>query len=65
MTKREATRVRARFTVLGALVIVGGSLAWMGQGQGASAQGTAVRHRMTKITDTIYRADAPGTPGIN
>ena len=65
MTKREATRVRARFSVLGALVVVGGALAWMSPGQGASAQGTAVRHRMTKITDTIYRADAPGTPGIN
>jgi len=65
MTERETTNVRGRFTVLGALVIVGGALAWMGPGQGASAQGTPVRHRMTKITDTIYRADAPGTPGIN
>lgn len=24
-----------------------------------------LRHRMTKITDTIYRADAAGSPGIN
>src|SRR5206468_290986 len=29
------------------------------------AQSAEPRHRMTKITETIYRADAPGTPGIN
>ena len=59
MTKRETWSVRARFTVLGALVIVGGALTWIGPGHDAWAQGTPVRHRMTKITDTIYRADAP------
>jgi len=47
------------------LVVGGGTLAWVGPEQSASAQGAAVRHRMTKITETIYRADAPGTPGMN
>ena len=56
---------RVRAGVLAALVVGGGALAWAGGGQQASAQAGAVRHRMTKITDTIYRADAPGTPGIN
>ena len=37
---------------------------WLAPSQTA-AQGAAPRHRMTKITETIYRADAPGTPGIN
>ena len=32
---------------------------------GLDAQSAEPRHRMTKITETIYRADAPGTPGIN
>lgn len=51
--------------VLGALVVAGGLTAWFASPQGLSAQGATPRHRMTKITDTIYRADAPGTPGIN
>ena len=29
------------------------------------APSSGVRHRMTRITDTVYRADNPGTPGIN
>jgi cyclase len=56
---------RARLGVLAALVMFGGTAAWLGPGRPASAQVSAVRHRMTKITETIYRADAPGTPGIN
>src|SRR4029453_16917475 len=30
-----------------------------------SAQDAGPKHRMTKITETVYRADAPGPPGIN
>jgi glyoxylase-like metal-dependent hydrolase (beta-lactamase superfamily II) len=48
-----------------ALMALGGAAAWIDPSNGASAQGAALRHRMTKITDTIYRADAAGTPGIN
>jgi glyoxylase-like metal-dependent hydrolase (beta-lactamase superfamily II) len=34
--------------------------------QASPAQtGAVLRHRMTKITETIYRADAAGSPGIN
>lgn len=54
-----------RAGVLCALVAVGGALTWVAAGEQASAQGGTARHRMTKITETIYRADAPGTPGIN
>src|SRR5262245_16761539 len=53
-----------RTGVLTGVVIVGGLTAWMAPSP-TSAQGAGVRHRMTKITETIYRADAPGTPGIN
>lgn len=56
---------RVRLGVLGALIVCGGIATWVAPGQQASAQGTTVRHRMTKITESIYRADAPGTPGIN
>lgn len=62
--KRQITD-RARLGVLSALVIVAGAAVWIGRAQPASAQAGVVHHRMTKITDTIYRADAPGTPGIN
>ena len=61
----KADSGRARLVVLGALIACGSMMAWFAAGQSASAQGAVVRHRMTKITDTIYRADAPGTPGIN
>ena len=61
----KADNGRVRLGVLAAMIVCGGTAAWVVPGQPASAQGAAVRHRMTKITDTIYRADAPGTPGIN
>src|SRR5262249_15120568 len=53
-----------RTSVLTGVVIVGALTAWMAPAS-TNAQGAGVRHRMTKITETIYRADAPGTPGIN
>jgi len=53
-----------RSGVLASLVIGGALTAWLAP-PSTSAQGGGVRHRMTKITETIYRADAPGTPGIN
>ncbi len=61
----KADKGRVRLGVLAALIAGGGMVVWFVPGQPASAQGATVRHRMTKITDTIYRADAPGTPGIN
>ena len=65
MMMSTAARGHARIGALAALVVCGAAVAWVGPTQPASAQGGATRHRMTKITDTIYRADAPGTPGIN
>ena len=65
MATRQTVQTRARLSILGAMAVVGAALTWIGPGPDASAQGTAARHRMTKITDAIYRADAPGTPGIN
>jgi cyclase len=53
-----------RSGVLASLVIGGVLTAWLAPSS-TNAQGAGVRHRMTKITETIYRADAPGTPGIN
>src|SRR5262245_65390972 len=62
---REMLRRRwIRTAVLASLVMIGALTAWMAPSS-TSAQGAGVRHRMTKITETIYRADAPGTPGIN
>lgn len=60
MTKNA---VALRLSVLSAVVIAGVLLAWTASPR-VTAQG-GPRHRMTKITETIYRADAPGTPGIN
>jgi glyoxylase-like metal-dependent hydrolase (beta-lactamase superfamily II) len=54
-----------RVWLVAALAIVGVATAWLAPSGGAAAQGAEVRHRMTKITESIYRADAPGTPGIN
>ena len=60
-----ARRASARVSVLVLLVAAGAGSFWLAEERGVSAQGTAPVHRMTKITDSIYRADAPGTPGIN
>src|SRR5262245_18876864 len=46
--------------VLG-LAVVG---AWLGP-EPTSAQSAGFTHRMTKITETVYRADAAGSPGKN
>jgi len=64
MIRQSATRRWTRTGVLAILVTVGAATAWLAPSS-TSAQGAGVRHRMTKITETIYRADAPGTPGIN
>lgn len=53
-----------RTGLLVSLLTFGALTAWIAPSPTA-AQGAGVRHRMTRITDTIYRADAPGTPGIN
>ena len=56
----------SRFKTLTAIAFAGGlSLYYAPVFQAAQNGGGMPRHKMTKITDTIYRADAPGTPGIN
>lgn len=62
----RAPNVR-RISTLSALAVVGGLSLWFAPAYEAAVQngGASVAHRMTKITETIYRADAPGTPGIN
>jgi cyclase len=62
MTHTPAAR---RFTLLAVLAGFAAGGAWLADSRGASAQGATARHRMTKITETIYRADNPGTIGIN
>ena len=56
---------RMRWWLFVALVAAASGSTWLLDSRGVSAQGAGVRHRMTKITETVYRADAPGTPGIN
>jgi cyclase len=56
---------RLRALAAASVVVIGFGTAWLMPDRYVSAQGTGPKHRMTKITDTIYRADAPGTPGIN
>jgi glyoxylase-like metal-dependent hydrolase (beta-lactamase superfamily II) len=50
--------------MLAALVAAGVTATWLAPSR-VTAQAAGPRHKMTKITDTVYRADAPGTPGIN
>jgi cyclase len=64
MTEQMAAWQWTRTGVFASLVIGGVLTAWLAPAS-TDAQGAGVRHRMTKITETIYRADAPGTPGIN
>lgn len=61
---------RARMLLFVALASGGAASLWLAPLPSASAQQpggqtSAPRHRMTKVTDTIYRADSQGTPGIN
>jgi glyoxylase-like metal-dependent hydrolase (beta-lactamase superfamily II) len=56
---------RNRILVLLGLAALGVLASRLGPQDELSAQTGTVRHRMTRITDRIYRADAPGTPGIN
>jgi cyclase len=56
---------RARTLALTFIVLLATASIGLQEARGVLAQGASPRHRMTKITDTIYRADAPGTPGIN
>jgi glyoxylase-like metal-dependent hydrolase (beta-lactamase superfamily II) len=52
-----------RALVLAALVAMFGAAVRFAPA--TKAQEAGPKHRMTKITETVYRADAPGTPGIN
>jgi glyoxylase-like metal-dependent hydrolase (beta-lactamase superfamily II) len=61
MTSSSARRL-ALVAALLSLAVIG---AWRTESPAVSAQGAPQRHRMTKITETIYRADNPGTIGIN
>src|SRR5229473_3245693 len=54
----------ARVWIFAALAAAGVTTAWLAPSR-VAAQAAGPRHKMTRITDTIYRADAPGTPGIN
>ena len=56
-----------RLSLLVVIALAGGVLLWRAPAFEAAGQpgGSVTRHRMTKITETIYRADAPGTPGMN
>jgi glyoxylase-like metal-dependent hydrolase (beta-lactamase superfamily II) len=60
----EQVMNHSRGWVLALIVFLGTTALWIQESRGALAQG-GPSHRMTKITDTIYRADNPGTPGIN
>lgn len=55
---------RVRLSLLLLLVFLGVATAWLEPGR-TSAQGPDYKHRMTKITETVYRADAAGSPGMN
>src|SRR5262245_3998368 len=54
---------RVRVLVFGGLTMLGAGAAWIAPETSAQSGGPA--HKMTKVTETIFRADAPGTPGIN
>jgi glyoxylase-like metal-dependent hydrolase (beta-lactamase superfamily II) len=56
---------RLRAMMAGVAVAAAFGTAWLLPDRDIVAQGAGPKHRMTRITDTIYRADAPGTPGIN
>ena len=58
------TVTRMRLLVFVFIVVLAAVAVWIDPGR-AAAQGPGPKHRMTKITETIYRADAPGTPGWN
>lgn len=63
MNQQHITRFRTQ--VMTCLVFAAATSVGLKEMRQVAAQGAAPRHRMTKITDTIYRADNPGTPGIN
>lgn len=58
------SQISIRAMVLGSLIAAGGAAVWLTPPP-MEAQGATPRHRMTKITETVYRADNPGTPGVN
>ena len=58
-------RLPGRALALVALLSLGTAVIWLADERGLSAQSNTPAHRMTKITESIYRADAAGTPGIN
>ncbi len=51
--------------VLASLLVVAGATWRLAPAARVQAQGPVVRHRMTRLTNTIYRADNPGTAGLN
>lgn len=55
---------RMRIPMFLFVVALGTGTAWLDPAR-PSAQSAGQRHRMTKITETIYRADAAGSPGLN
>ena len=61
----QQTFGRLRAVTLTFVVLLSAASIGLQEARGVQAQSAGPRHRMTKITDTIYRADAPGTPGIN
>src|SRR5262245_66451725 len=65
---RVVKQASVRVWVILVLTAAGAGSIWLAGERGLStlsAQGGNPSHRMTKITETIYRADAPNTPGIN
>jgi glyoxylase-like metal-dependent hydrolase (beta-lactamase superfamily II) len=65
MQRMKQPAGRTRTIVMAIIVLLGAGAVYLQDARGVLAQNAEPRHRMTKITDTIYRADAPGTPGIN
>lgn len=63
MNHKQITRFRAQ--IMTCLVLCAAASVGLKEMRQVSAQAGPPRHRMTRITDTIYRADNPGTPGIN
>lgn len=61
----QLTLRHARILTLTGLVAVGLVTLWLTPDQPLRAQTPTVKHKMTKMTETVYRADSPGTPGIN
>lgn len=64
MMRRMKSRRGLRIPLLLSFVVTAAVGGWLAPPR-TGAQAPPVKHRMTKITETVYRADAPGTPGMN